>query len=133
MGELLLISGSSSLESSSPQRLRRTCSNATGTGGKEPRRGLVTGAGGENPRGLPRAVTPSVNNGVVPVVALLPGDPEFGARNICDWVTGGTPEGVRWRRVEQRIMDAGVFLPAWPAWLFTATKSGDREYSGCEH
>lgn len=69
------------------------------------------------------------------MVALLPGDPEFGARNVCDGdAAGGIPEGVRWRRVEHRIMGAvGVFLPDWLAWVFTATKSGDREYSGYEH
>lgn len=67
------------------------------------------------------------------MVALLPGDPEFGARNIWDWDAGGTPEGVRWKRVEQRIMEAGVFLPDGFASVFTATKSGDREYSGYEH
>lgn len=67
------------------------------------------------------------------MVALLPGDPEFGARNIWDGDAGGTPEGVRCRRVEHRIIEAGVFLPDWLACVFTATKSGDRENSGYEH
>lgn len=57
----------------------------------------------------------------------------MGARKIWAWEAGGAPEGVRCRRVEQRMMEAGAFLPAWPACVFTATKSGDREYSGCEH
>lgn len=74
-----------------------------------------------------------VERQLVPVMALLPGDPEFGARNIWDWEAGGTPEGVRCRRVEQRFMDAGDFLLDWLACVFTATKSGDRENSGYEH
>lgn len=69
----------------------------------------------------------------VPVMALLPGDAEFGARNIWAWEEGGTPEGERCRRVEQRFMDAGDFLLDWLVCVFTATKSGDRENSGYEH
>lgn len=74
-----------------------------------------------------------VERQLVPVIALLPGDPEFGARNIWDWDAGGTPEGVRCRRVEHRFIEAGVFLLDWLACVFTATKSGDRENSGYEH
>lgn len=91
-------------------------------------------------RSLPRAGLDTkqfsklmVERQLVPVMALLPGDPEFGARNIWDWDAGGTPEGVRCRRVEQRFMDAGDFLLDWLACVFTATKSGDRENSGYEH
>lgn len=74
-----------------------------------------------------------VERQLVPVMALLPGDPEFGARNIWDWDVGGTPGGVRCRRVEHRFIEVGVFLLDWLPWVFTATKSGDRENSGYEH
>lgn len=74
-----------------------------------------------------------VGRELVPVMALLPGDAELGARNIWDWEAGGTPGGARCRRAGQRFMDDGVFLLDWLVCVFTATKSGDRENSGYEH
>lgn len=70
---------------------------------------------------------------MVPVMALLPGDAELGVRNICAWGAGGTAEGLRCSRLEQRFSDAGDFLLDWFVCVFTATKSGDRENSGYEH
>lgn len=66
---------------------------------------------------------------MVPAVALLAGDPEFGVRNVWVWVAGG----VRCKRVAHRTTEADAFFPDWFAWVFAATKRGDGETSGCEH
>lgn len=66
---------------------------------------------------------------LVPAVALLAGDPEFGVRNVWVWVAGG----VRCKRVAHRTTEAGAFFPDWFVWVFAATKRGDGETSGCEH
>ena len=66
---------------------------------------------------------------LVPAVALLAGDPEFGVRNVWVWVAGG----VRCKRVVHRTTEAGAFFPDWFVWVFAATKRGDGETSGCEH
>lgn len=66
---------------------------------------------------------------LVPAVALLAGDPEFGVRNVWVWAAGG----VRCRRVAQRTTEAGAFFPDWFVWVFAATKRGDGVTSGCEH
>lgn len=66
---------------------------------------------------------------LVPAVALLAGDPEFGVRNVWVWVAGG----VRCKRVAHRTTEAEAFFPDWFVWVFAATKRGDGETSGCEH